>query len=538
MSESVSVAIYCRLSVEDKNKAKAGDESESIQNQKLLLEAYAKNQGWQIYKVYFDDDYSGMDRDRPAFQQMINDARKKLFHVILCKNQSRFSRDMEVVEKYINHRFLLWGIRFIGVVDGVDTALKGNKKSRQIYALTNEWMCEDTSENIRYVFNKKMQDGQFLGAFAPYGYKKDPNNRHKLMIDESAAIVVREVFHLYLQGYGCRQIADNLTTRRILTPSAYKVQQGHKFANPNSKKFSETYGVWAQNTVSRMLKDTVYVGHLTQGKARKVSYKSKKVIHTPKEEWITVYNTHAPVIDEETFNKVQALMKSRRTIHQPKESGSPVAQSHMLAGKVKCLDCGGSLIRSSKGRNGDIYLRCQLSTKTKQGACSYHTVKAHNLVEIVESKIRDMLDKFMLEQGDNDFLEEYCSRGENLAAQIHTLEKEAKLLNIKIDETGRTLASAYSDKIRGIINEGEFVTIKQHLQTDIDNHRLRLKNIGLEIDQLDAQKSTLKDIDKVLKEHVHFEKLTHEMVNDFVDYIEVGEKNENNEQIIRIHWQF
>ncbi len=539
MSENVKVALYCRLSVEDKNKAKAGDDSESIQNQKLLLEEYAKSQGWQIYDIYSDDDYSGMDRDRPAFQKMINDARKKQFDIILCKNQSRFSRDMEVVEKYINHRFLLWGIRFIGVVDNVDTALKGNKKSRQIYALTNEWICEDTSENIRYVFNKKMHDGQFLGSFASYGYKKNPDDRHKLVIDEEAAYVIREIFRLYLQGYGCIQIANILTDRKILTPAAYKKQQGLKFTNPNSKKYSETYGVWAQNTVSRILANPVYIGHLIQGRERKVSYKSKKVIIAPKEEWITVKNTHEPIIDEDTFNKVQTLREARRTVHKPKDNNyNGLSHAHLLAGKVRCLDCGNNLIRSSKGRNGDVYLRCQLSAKTKQTACTYHTVKLESLIAVVESKIRDMLEKFMSEKGDLNFLEEYCIKSENITAQINTLQKEAKNLNTIIEEIGRTLTSAYVDKTKNVIVEAEFLTIKQNLNTDIENHKLRLAIINKDIDGLISQKSALKDMGKVLKEHTHFEKLTHEIANDFLDFIEVGEKKETGRQIIRIHWHF
>ncbi len=523
------------MSVEDKNKNKAGDDSESIQNQKLLLEDYAKAQGWQIYEIYSDDDYSGMDRNRPAFQKMISDARKKLFSIILCKNQSRFSRDMEVVEKYINHRFLIWGIRFIGVVDGVDTALKGNKKSRQIYALTNEWICEDTSDNIRYVFNKKMHDGQFLGSFAAYGYKKEPTNRHKLVIDEEAANIVREIFELYLQGYGCKQIADILTERKVLPPSAYKAAQGLKFSNPNSKKYSESYGVWAQNTVSRILKNTVYLGHLTQGKERKVSYKSNKVIMAPKEDWITVRNTHEPIIEEDTFNKVHALMERRRTVYKPTKSSNILPQSHILAGKVKCLDCGSSLIRSSKGRNGEVYFRCQLSTKTKKVACTYHTIKAGTLITMLENKINEFLYQFMLEQENMEFFDEYKVSEQNIAYKLKNLQKDVKTLELLIKDTGKTLTSAYVDKTKGSINEIEFLTIKQNFQTDIENHKSRLDSVNTEIKKLASEKLALKNITTNLKEYAYLKCLTHEIVNDLVDYIEVGEKKENN-QFIRINW--
>jgi len=167
MSNSNRAAIYCRLSNEDADKS---DESESIANQKLLLMEYAVSQGFIIHKIYSDDDCSGLDRARPQFNQMLADARNGLFNIILCKTQSRFTRDMELVEKYIHGLFNDWHIRFIGLIDNVDTNVKGNKKARQIYAMINEWYSEDLSENIRAVFRRKMRDGQFLGSFAPFGY--------------------------------------------------------------------------------------------------------------------------------------------------------------------------------------------------------------------------------------------------------------------------------------------------------------------------------------------------------------------------------
>ena len=168
----IKVAIYCRLSDEDKDKVISTKDSESIKNQKNILIKYAAQQGWSIYKIYSDDDFSGLDNQRPAWNEMIKDAKERKFNIILCKSQSRFTRDMEVVEKYLHNKFIEWGIRFIGLTDNSDTLNKGNKKQRQINGLVNEWYCEDVSENIKSVFDMKRKEGKFIGSFACYGYKK------------------------------------------------------------------------------------------------------------------------------------------------------------------------------------------------------------------------------------------------------------------------------------------------------------------------------------------------------------------------------
>ena len=173
--------LYLRLSKEDIDKANKGDDSESIKNQRLLLTDYALSKNFQIVEVYSDDDESGLYNDRPDFARMMNDAKLGKFDIIICKTQNRFTRNMSHAEQYLNHDLPLMGIRFIGVIDNVDTSVKGNKKSRQVNALVDEWYCESLSENIKTVFQQKMKAGQFLGAFAPYGYLKDPNNKHNFI---------------------------------------------------------------------------------------------------------------------------------------------------------------------------------------------------------------------------------------------------------------------------------------------------------------------------------------------------------------------
>ena len=201
--------LYLRLSKEDLHKRKEGDDSISIKNQRLLLTEYALAKGYQIVNVYSDDDESGLYDNRPGFELMMEDARLGKFDLVIAKSQSRFSRNMEHIEKYLHHDFPLLGIRFIGVADYADTGNLGNKKARQINGLVNEWYCEDLSDNIRSVFKAKMKAGQFLGSSCPYGYRKDPENHNHLLVDAYAASVVRKIFALYLEGYGKGTIASS-----------------------------------------------------------------------------------------------------------------------------------------------------------------------------------------------------------------------------------------------------------------------------------------------------------------------------------------
>ena len=192
------VVIYVRLSDEDRYKKNKDDDSESIANQKSMLLKYALEQGWEVVNIYSDDDYSGADNNRPDFNRMLEECEKGNVDIVLCKTQSRFSRDMEIIEKYIHNKFIEWGVRFVSIVDNADTDVEGNKKSRQINGLVNEWYLEDLSKNVRKSLQNKRDDGLFLGSFAPYGYKKDPENKNKLLVDPVAAEVVKEIFSLFL----------------------------------------------------------------------------------------------------------------------------------------------------------------------------------------------------------------------------------------------------------------------------------------------------------------------------------------------------
>ncbi len=214
--------IYVRLSDEDRNKKYVTDESESIQNQKTMLINYCVEKGWQINGIYSDDDYSGADSSRPGWNRVLKDCEGGKCSIVVCKTQSRFSRDMEMIEKYIHGKFIEWGVRFIGVVDNVDTNIKGNKKARQINGLINEWYLDDLSDNVKATLSTKRKQGDFVGSFAPYGYLVDPNDKNRLVIDKEAAEVVRRIFEMYISGLGYISVAKQLNNEEIPPPCVHK----------------------------------------------------------------------------------------------------------------------------------------------------------------------------------------------------------------------------------------------------------------------------------------------------------------------------
>lgn len=230
------VVLYLRLSKEDLDKLSPEERSESIKNQELMLRKYATEQGWEIVGVYDDEDFSGSDRDRPNFNKMIQECEKGNVDIVLVKTQSRFARDMELVEKYVHGLFKDWNVRFVTYIGGIDNTKKETKKTSQITAMTDQWMLEDTSENIRATLRDKKEAGLFTGSFAPYGYQKDPDDKNHLIIDPVAAEVVKKIFELYASGYGYYKIICYLNDNRIPSPYDYKKRLGSKMAHPSTKQ--------------------------------------------------------------------------------------------------------------------------------------------------------------------------------------------------------------------------------------------------------------------------------------------------------------
>ena len=272
-------ALYLRLSKEDMEKEQ-NTHSRSIENQKEILEKYASLHSFIIYKLYTDDDYSGLYFERPAFSEMLEDAQNHKFTVILAKSQSRLSRNMEHTEYLLHDLFPLLGIRFIGVVDGVDTAQKYGKKARQINALVNEWYCEDLSENIRAVYRRKMEEGEYLGAYAPYW--------------------VKQIYELYVQGHSPKSICNKLEQASVVNPKSYRTGK------------QPIDCCWSESTIKKILANETYTGAVIQGKSRRRSFKDKTLQYLPQSEWIVVRGKHEAIISLELFQKAERMRRIKR----------------------------------------------------------------------------------------------------------------------------------------------------------------------------------------------------------------------------------
>lgn len=249
------VAIYCRLSQEDRKKKHKEDDSESIKHQKIMLQEYAEDQGWEIQGIYSDDDYTGTDRNRPAFNKVLELAKHKEIDIVLCKSQSRFARELEIIQKYINGLFLEWGIRFISITDNIDNMKEGTTVISQMTGIMDEDYLAKLSKNIKSGLRIKRTNGEHTGGLVLYGYKKDLDKKGHLVIDPEAAEVVREVFSLYNQGMGKTAIARELNNRGIPNPTQYKVKQGVAYKKPPSELGTK----WKYFSISNMLSNEMYI---------------------------------------------------------------------------------------------------------------------------------------------------------------------------------------------------------------------------------------------------------------------------------------
>lgn len=518
----MKVAIYCRLSEEDKDKKNPDDDSNSIQNQKKMLIDYAMQNDWEIYNIYSDDDYSGSDRNRPEFNRMITDAENRSFDIILCKAQSRFTRELELVEKYINYLLPLWGIRFIGLVDNADTANLGNKKARQITGLTNEWYIEDLSNDIKKVLHSKTREGIHIGSTAVYGYIKNPNQKGHIIIDPEAAEVVRMIFNWAYEGYSIANIVKMLNDLKIPNPSTYKEQHGIPYKRPNHQKGCG----WKYFSVQRVLHNEVYIGNMVQGKQANFSYKSNKKINIKKEDWIRAENTHDPIIERSLFDAVQRILSNRSRGEQKPGTVGPFAR------KLKCAECG-STLRAVKSRDRR-YFRCPTRFE-ETGGCQGCFISYYKIESIVLKELNKIIAKYLnkaeLEKS-LSIQRDYNKRIDALIAEIAKCDRQL----IKGDQDLKTL---YKDKLNDIITETEFSSLAQEIRQANERLAERAKNLELEVQRLHdlAEQIDYKKREAALKRYINVEKLDRTMVEDIIDYIVISKKDsETKLQEIEIFW--
>ena len=518
-------AIYCRLSREDEDKQK--EESESIQNQKSILIHYAVEQGWDIYNLYCDEDYSGADANRPDFNRMLRDAEEKKFQIILCKTQSRFTRDMELVERYIHGKFLLWGIRFVAVADNIDTDIRGNKKARQINGLINEWYLEDLSENIRMVFDDKRKKGQYIGGFPIYGYLKDPNDKNRLVVDESAAPIVRQIFDWYLAGNGTQHIASMLNEMAVDNPTIHKQKVGLGYINGSGKASPvNNAGLWNKMTVSRILHNEMYTGVMVQGRRKKISYKSKAMKDVPESQWFRVEGTHEAIIAPDLFLHVQETLSLRS-----KSDG--VGTYHPLSGLVRCADCGSTMSKTKNGANRQ-YLRCRLSVEShSRHLCTRHSIRLDSLIDLVKERLQAYIGAYY-QAGD---LQRFQVKGRKDDC-TKLLQNELSELNVQIDKRSTALRNLYLDKVSGLISEAQFLSMNHDFLEEKESMLQKQQTLQAQLSAMEERVGQRDGLVEHLKELLKLKEAPRELFLLAVERVEVGEKKADGTQEIRIRWKF
>ena len=400
-------ALYCRLSQDDGRDG----ESNSISNQKAILSQYAKEHGYLHPEFFVDDGISGTTFDRPDFQRMQRMAENGEIGTIIVKDLSRFGRETIEMGRLTQVVYPSLGITFIAIQENVNTNTGTGLEMMPFYNIFNEWYAEQTSKKIKAVWKSKADNGERVSSAVPFGYMKSPDNTKQWIIDEPAAKVVRYIFELCLAGLGPMKIARRLENEEIVCPTEYYYRIGRKATN---KRPDNPYR-WDQVTVRHILENRQYTGCTVNFKSTFVSFKVKKTIHLPEEEWQLIPNTQEAIIDEDTFERVQELRKHRRR-------NSATGKSSMFAGLLYCADCGSKLYycASKSIDDGKEFYRCS-QYKENRGACTIHFIRDSVLKELVLDTIRKVA----------KYVQEFEPVFLYLFAKQNTLGRETTIRNMK-----------------------------------------------------------------------------------------------------------
>ena len=505
---------YIRLSKEDLLRGR--DESNSVINQRRLLEQYHQTHLDEFYDgteqdVYVDDGKTGTDTDREDFQRLLADVYSGRINCVIVKDLSRLSRNYTDAGNLIENLFVRLNVRFISLAEGVDSYRNPDSVSNIIVPITNvmnDQYCYQTSKKIRQVFDMKRRNGEFIGSYAPYGYVKDPNDKHALLVDPEAAEVVKSIFALFLSGMNKRGITYYLNDHGTLCPTAYKQQQGLKYNAPNA----QGNPMWSTITIDTILKNRVYVGDMVQGRQRVKSYKIHIQEKVPEEEWFIVENTHEAIIDRETFAKVQSLLK-RDTRTAPKAK-----QLYLFSGFLKCADCGRAMSRiASKGIY--VYYQCGTYKSLSKKACTMHSIKSDRLeagvlfaiqqqvhLAITYSELVTRINSAPLKK----------SKSKRLEDTIAAKEKElAKIMRYK--------QALYQDWKDGEITRNDYRHMSEDYEQQIESLTRIMQTLTAEQEQLENGVDAESPCLTAFLKYRNIDKLTREILGELIDHIKVYE---------------
>ena len=498
-------ALYERLSQEDKLEG----ESNSIANQKKILERYCREHGITAYRHYDEDDgYSGTNFNRPGFQRMLADIKAGKIKRVIVKDMSRFGRDYLQVGFYTDMLFPDFGVHFIAVNDGVDST-RGENEFTAIRNVFNEMYARDTSKKIRATWQSKGKSGEHLTTIPPYGYMKDPDNKKKWIIDEEAAAVVQQIFALCVSGMGPTQIAKWLEKHEIYNPTAYSQAKGRPVTNkPTANPYK-----WTNETVSRTLERIEYLGHTVNFKTRKQSYKSKKKLWNDPSEWVIFENTQPPIVEESVFLIVQNIRRSRR---RPTKMGD----MGIFSGLLYCAECGGKMYqcRATNFTEEQKYFICSTYRKGKD-LCTTHSIKNVVLHEIVLRNLREAIE--YVTQYEAEFIQEAAdSRLRERDAEFSRKRETLSRAESRIAELDNLFKHLYEDNVTGKLSDERFIKMSRDYELEQENLKSMAEVLREEIKQQEKQKTNVKAFISVVKKYTDMQELDASILREFIDRIE------------------
>lgn len=525
-------AFYMRLSKDDELY---GD-SVSIETQRIILEQFNKEQGFPMGKEYVDDGWTGTNFERPNFVRMIDDINNGKINCVITKDLSRFGREHIEMDFYLEHFFPEKGVRFIAITDNEDSD-RGLSDFVPFKNLFNEQYAKDTSKKVKAALKVKAANGEQLCTYAPLGYKKDPNRRNHLVIDEENRWIVEQIFDMAAHGMGAAKIVGQLIDNKVPTSAWLNFQRYGYFAHifqdqPESKRYQ-----WSISQVKNMLIDEVYIGNSIYGRHAKVSYKSKKIVHKPREEWKRVEGTHEPIIDKEVFDLVQQQIVKRR---RPQKD----CTTQIFAGLLQCADCGWNLRFHQTRKPSKVYrsFMCgHYAIMGKRSNCTSHHISYEVLYSCVLSRLQYWAaeaqkdEKGLLQRLLNAERKESAKAGKDASSK---LRRDSK----RLQELDTLFAKLYEDHILGKMNERNFSMLSEKYQQEQAELEKEIEDLNKQLakdkqDSTNAQKWV-----SLISQYTNLEELSAELLNTLIEKIIIHDATKdadgNKEQEIEIYYRF
>lgn len=527
MNKTYYTAVYLRLSKEDSDLSLHDNkkESNSITNQKLIIKEFLKAMPEvEIYDYYIDDGYSGSNFERPDFKRMREDIYEGKVNMVIVKDFSRFGREYIDTGRYIQKIFPRLGIRFISVIDHFDSdAATANDMHLLVPVknFVNDNYCRDISQRVRTHQEAMRKNGLYIGAYVAYGYKKDSDDKNTIVIDEQAADIVRKIFTWRLSGMNVYSIVRKLNELGIPSPMAYKRMQGINFKTG----FSEgNQTMWCDSTVYGILKNKIYVGVLEQGKKSRISYKVKKTINKPREEWAVIEDNHNAIISKSDFKKVEQL--SKRDTKRSKEEKNV----YLFSGMLFCKDCKKQMTRRCTKYKGKQYVSYICSTYNKQQGCTRHGIKEEQITEIVlkalqeqvelVGKLKNMLDIAVFTKDHTNEL------ANSVKVDLITYDMRIKEKKDEHSQCSGMISSLYDDLQEGIIKEEEYVNYRRIYEEKLRLLDSQIISIAKEMDMLMENKNKSRDWIRQVYDLGNLTELNRLILVSLVDRIYCGEDNQ------------